>query len=171
MVKSLKKVLAATVLLIVSSCATSRPDEKSAVSVVLDSWHKAAAEANFNSYFALMSNDAVFIGTDPTENWQLDAFKSFSKPFFDKGKAWNFTPVERHLYFNDRKDFAWFDELLSTQMKLCRGSGVLKKENGQWKIAHYVLSIAVPNEYTDEVIKLKSAFDDALIKKLSATRP
>jgi hypothetical protein len=29
---------------------------------------------------------------------------------------------------------AWFDELLDTQMKICRGSGILVKENKQWKI-------------------------------------
>jgi hypothetical protein len=36
---------------------------------------------------------------------------------------------------------AWFDELLNTQMKICRGSGVLVKKIGQeWKIKQYVLS-------------------------------
>jgi hypothetical protein len=36
---------------------------------------------------------------------------------------------------------AWFDELLNTQMKICRGSGVLVKIDGKWKIKHYVLSM------------------------------
>jgi ketosteroid isomerase-like protein len=142
--------------------------EKATIKSVLDLWHKAAAEAKFKPYFALMTDDAVFIGTDATENWQLDAFKTFAKPYFDKGKAWNFTAVERHIYLSDNKDFAWFDELLDTQMKLCRGSGVLKKVNGQWRIAHYVLSMTVPNDHTDEVIKLKKSFDDALLQKLKS---
>lgn len=141
-------------------------NDKAIIKSVLDLWHKAAAEAKFKPYFALMTDDAVFIGTDPTENWQLDAFKAFAKPYFDKGKAWNFTPMERHIYLSDNKDIAWFDELLDTQMKICRGSGVLKKQNGQWKIAHYVLSIAIPNDHTDEIVKLKSDFDTALIRKL-----
>jgi hypothetical protein len=38
------------------------------------------------------------------------------------GKAWNFTVLERHIYFDQSKK-AWFDELLNTQMKICRGSG------------------------------------------------
>ena len=171
MVKLVRKILFLSAFAIAYSCATTRIDDNSAVVGVLDSWHKAAAEANFDAYFSLMAADAVYIGTDPTENWQLDAFKAFSKPYFSRGKAWNFTPVERHVHFNDRRDFAWFDELLSTQMKLCRGSGVLRKENGQWKIVHYVLSIAIPNDYTEQVTKLKAAYDDALIKKLSANRP
>jgi hypothetical protein len=155
-------------LLFLVSIATFAQDdvEKAAVKSTLDLWHKAAAEARFKPYFDLMTSDAVFIGTDATENWQLDAFKAFAKPYFDKGKAWNFSALERHIYFNDRKDFAWFDELLDTDMKLCRGSGVLKKVNGQWRIAHYVLSMTIPNDNTDEVIKLKKAFDDEMIKKL-----
>ena len=140
--------------------------EKATINSMLDLWHKAAAEARFQPYFALMTEDAVFIGTDATENWQRDEFAAYAKPHFDKGKAWNFKAVERHIYLNESKDFAWFDELLDTQMKLCRGSGVLKKINGQWRIAHYVLSVAIPNDNIDEVIKLKKAFDDELISKL-----
>jgi hypothetical protein len=69
-----------------------------------------------------MTEDAVFIGTDATENWGKPAFQEFAKPYFDKGKAWNFTVLERHIYFDQSKK-AWFDELLNTQMKICRGSG------------------------------------------------
>ncbi|MGB5498556.1 MAG: nuclear transport factor 2 family protein [Maribacter sp.] len=136
------------------------------LNAVLDTWHKAAAEANFDTYFGLMTNDGVFIGTDAMENWQNRAFKEFSKPYFDRGKAWNFTAVERNIYVNGTNDFAWFDELLDTQMKLCRGSGVLKKVNGSWKIAHYVLSIAVPNENVDELVQMKRGKDSLLMLKL-----
>jgi ketosteroid isomerase-like protein len=140
--------------------------EKQQITTTLNSWHQAAANAQFDNYFNLMTSDGIFIGTDPTENWQNEAFKAFSKPYFDKGKAWNFTAIERNIYFSTDQKTAWFDELLDTQMKICRGSGVLLKQNGQWKIAHYVLSIAIPNDHTDEVVKIKTQFDDALIKKL-----
>jgi hypothetical protein len=36
-----------------------------------------------------------FIGTDATENWNKMQFQAFAKPFFDRGKVWNFTAVER----------------------------------------------------------------------------
>lgn len=136
------------------------------INTTLDNWHKAATEANFDNYFNLMTDDGVFIGTDATENWQNDAFKSFSKPYFDKGKAWSFTTVDRNIYVYDNHKIAWFDELLDTQMKLCRGSGILKLENNQWKVAHYVLSITIPNENVTEVVKLKTSFDSVYIKKL-----
>ena len=144
----------------------AQDEEKNEITTVLNNWHEAAARADFTAYFDLMTEDAVFIGTDATEYWVGPEFKSFSKPYFDRGKAWSFSAVERHIYFNGSRDLAWFDELLDTQMKLCRGSGVLKKEDGQWKVAHYVLSIAVPNDNVTELIQLKKESDSLLTQKL-----
>ncbi|UII77956.1 nuclear transport factor 2 family protein [Flagellimonas sp. HMM57] len=146
--------------------AKAQTNEKSSIDNVLNAWHLAAASADFDAYFDKMTEDGVFIGTDATENWQNEAFKAFSKPYFDKGKAWNFTAVERNIYVDDSNEIAWFDELLDTQMKLCRGSGVVKKINGDWKIAHYVLSIAVPNENVSELIQIKKEKDSLLLIEL-----
>ena len=112
-----------------------------------------------------MTEDAVFIGTDPTEYWQEQDFIDFAKPYFDKGKAWTFHKLDRHIYINKAKNMAWFDELLDTSMGICRGSGVLVKVKKQWKIKHYVLSIAIPNENVDAVKALKAEFDKNLIEK------
>lgn len=139
---------------------------KKEIGNILDSWHRAAGSADFDAYFNLMTSDAVFIGTDASENWQIEEFKAYAKPHFDKGKAWNFKAVERQIYVNDEGDYAWFDELLDTQMKLCRGSGVLRKESGDWKIAHYVLSIVIPNENVSEVTLIKQEKDDRIIEEL-----
>ncbi|WP_431126430.1 nuclear transport factor 2 family protein [Flagellimonas flava] len=156
-------------MLILMICAVSlqaQTDDKQQIGQLLDAWHLAASNADFDGYFSKMTDDGVFLGTDATENWQNKEFREFSKPYFDRGKAWSFTAVERNVYINESKDFAWFDELLDTQMKLCRGSGALKKENGQWKIAHYVLSIAVPNENVSELIELKKEKDSLLLLQL-----
>ena len=148
------------------SLHAQQEDEKEVVTTVLDAWHQAAADADFEAYFSKMTEDGVFVGTDAMENWQNAEFKEFSKPYFDKGKAWSFTGLQRNIYFNTTMDMAWFDELLDTQMKLCRGSGVLKKTKEGWKIAHYVLSIAVPNENVDAVVSLKKAKDSVITKQL-----
>ena len=153
-------------IILFSTLVFSQNDDKVQIAEALNYWHKAAGEADFEAYFGLMTEDAVFIGTDATENWQRDEFMSFSKPYFDKGKAWNFTAIERNIYVSDTSNIAWFDELLDTQMKICRGSGVVKKVDGQWKVAHYVLSIAVPNELVDQLVELKKEKDDLLIKEL-----
>ena len=140
--------------------------EKSNIDKVLTQWHKAASEANFEEYFGLMTKDGVFIGTDPTENWQNKDFRAFSKPYFDRGKAWNFKTLERNIYTDENSNIAWFDELLATQMGICRGSGVLQKTEDGWKIAHYVLSITIPNENVEEATALKKTFDQKLIDSL-----
>ena len=140
--------------------------EKQNVAEVLDAWHLAAASANFEDYFSKMTPDGVFLGTDATENWQNDEFREFSKPYFDRGKAWSFSAVERNIYFNNDRTLAWFDELLDTQMGLCRGSGVLEKSEEDWKIAHYVLSLAVPNENVTALVQLKKQKDSLLLIEL-----
>ena len=145
---------------------TFAQNDEEKINQLLDSWHRAAATVNFDAYFNAMTDDAIFIGTDATENWNKKAFQTFAKPFFDKGKAWNFSSLERHIYFSKDGKTAWFDELLSTQMKICRGSGVLVKEKKVWKIQHYVLSMTVPNDNSDAVVKIKAPIEDALIEKL-----
>jgi len=154
------------VLLTVSATLFAQNTEKDKINDVLDSWHLAAANADFEAYFDKMTRDGVFLGTDAMENWQNDEYRKFSKPYFDKGKAWSFMAVQRNIYVGESADFAWFDELLDTQMKICRGSGVLKKINGQWKIAHYVLSIAVPNDNVAELVQIKEEKDNALLQEL-----
>ncbi|WP_396144940.1 nuclear transport factor 2 family protein [Flavobacterium sp.] len=139
-------------------------DNKNEINLVINNWHKAASVANFNDYFSALTDDSIFIGTDATENWNKTEFEAFAKPYFEKGKAWNFTPIERHIYFSEDKKTAWFDELLDTQMKICRGSGVLVRINNTWKIKHYVLSMTIPNDNTNEVVKIKASLEDPILK-------
>jgi ketosteroid isomerase-like protein len=143
-------------------------DDQNQINTTLNQWHKAASEANFENYFGAMTSDAVFIGTDANENWNKTQFMAYAKPYFDKGKAWSFTALERHIYFDATGKTAWFDELLNTQMKICRGSGVLVKTGSEWKIKHYVLSMTIPNDNSGAVTKIKSPIEDDLIKKLQS---
>jgi hypothetical protein len=167
----MRKVIVLLLGLVLIGCKSAQPkiseNVKAEINLVLDNWHLAAAETNFNNYFNAMAEDAIFIGTDATENWNKQEFIKFAKPFFDRGKAWSFTVLERNIYFSSDKKTVWFDELLNTQMKICRGSGVLvRDEKGNWKIKHYVLSMTIPNDNTDEVVKIKSLIEDKEIEKL-----
>lgn len=158
--------LSTLALFSVSGLAQKQTAEKQNINLLLDNWHKAAAEGNFNNYFNALSDESIFIGTDATENWDKKAFQDFAKPYFDKGKAWDFKPLQRNIFFSKDGKTAWFNELLDTWMKICQGSGVLIKENGVWKIKHYVLSVTVPNDNINEVVKTKAPIEDALIQKL-----
>lgn len=131
---------------------------------MLDSLNRAAARADFNAYFSHYTEDGIFCGTDATERWNKKEFMAWSKPYFNKGKAWDFTAFDRHIYFDPSGKTAWFDELLSTQMKICRGSGVVVKENNVWKLRQYVLSATVPNSIVDTVTAMKTAEEDSLMR-------
>ncbi len=132
---------------------------------MLDSFNFAAAKADFKTYFNFYTEDAIFIGTDATERWNKKDFMAYAKPHFDKGKAWNFKSLERHIYFDQSENIAWFDELLNTQMKICRGSGVLIKQGSSWKVRQYVLSASIPNDIMNAVVKMKEHIEDSLIQK------
>lgn len=148
----------------------SQNTEVNVISDFLDNWHKAATDAKITPYFDVMDSEFVFIGTDATENWDKKEFRAFAKPYFDKGNAWVFKKIDRHIFVNKQQNFAWFDELLSTDMKICRGSGVLEKNNGMWKIKQYVLSMTIPNQISSQVISIKSNVESKLIDTLESKK-
>lgn len=130
------------------------PSEIEIINKLVDRWHKAAANADFETFFNCMNEEGYYIGTDETEKWNINEFKAFCKPYFEKGSAWDFKPFDRGVYLNEAKDFAWFDEKLNTWMGVCRASGVVVKTPNSWKIKHYHLSVTVPNDVTRDFIQL-----------------
>ena len=133
--------------------SSSTEAEASAIATQLDDFHKAASNADFDAYFDLFSENGVFIGTDATERWPVPVFKEFVRPYFSQGKGWTYVPRDRTIVV--RGDVAWFDELLdSAAYGECRGSGVLVKEGGQWKVAQYNLHFPVPNDLAKPITKM-----------------
>ncbi|MFM8963624.1 MAG: nuclear transport factor 2 family protein, partial [Sphingomonadales bacterium] len=135
--------------------AQSAPKDVQSLDQMLDNWHAAAAQANFETYFSYTSTQFIFLGTAPGERWTKSEFMAFSKPYFDKGKAWDFKPRNRHWNFAADGQVAYFDEDLQTWMEGCRGSGICILENGQWKIAYYNLTVLIENEKIKPFIKLR----------------
>jgi ketosteroid isomerase-like protein len=125
----------------------------------IDNWHKAASAANADLFFGSMAEDCIYIGTDKTERWTREQFRTFAKPFFDRGKAWDFKPYDRDLHVTSDGKSAWFSELLTTWMGVCRGSGVLMKIDGKWQLKQYHLSVTVPNDLIRDFITLVENFD------------
>ena len=131
----------------------------------IDNWHLASAKGDHNAYTGAMTEDGVYIGTDASEHWTTPEFRTWSKPYFDRKKSWTFHPLNRNIQASVEGTVAWFDELLETQMGICRGSGVLVKQEGNWKIAQYILSETIPNVLTGKVTALKSGNDSAIVLK------
>lgn len=124
------------------------------IGAVLDDFHDAAAKADGHRYFSYWTNESVFLGTDATERWTGDQFLAFAKPYFDQGKGWTYRPRDRAITLGPGGEYAFFDELLDNdKLGVCRGSGVLRRMDGGWRILQYNLSIPVPNESAGEVVR------------------
>lgn len=149
----------------VSFLAIGQEKEKDDINQMLDDWHKAAANADQEAYFERIDGAGIYIGTEAKEIWTKQEFYEWSKPYFDKGKAWSFTAIKRNIYLSVDGSFAWFDELLQFTGGVFRGSGVLCKKDGQWKLKHYVLSLPVPNEKFKEVMEVINHEDDVKTNK------
>ncbi|MEW6762486.1 MAG: nuclear transport factor 2 family protein [Pseudomonadota bacterium] len=123
------------------------------VNAFVDEWHDDAANARM-AYFDKIAKDGVYIGTDRTELWGRDAFKTWARKYFDRKAAWSFKATRRNVYASADKSLIWFDELLDTpNMGHCMASGVIRKTAKGFEIVHYQLSVAVPNEVVDQVTK------------------
>jgi ketosteroid isomerase-like protein len=127
--------------------------DRRAIGHVLDDFHRAAADADEARYFGHFTPDAVFLGTDPTERWDLSEFQTFAHPYFARGHAWAYQPLSRNVVVSG--DMATFDEALhSDKYGLCRGTGALRRVGGQWKVAQYSLSFPIPNGLAPKVVPM-----------------
>lgn len=125
-----------------SQTSRSQGSELEAINRVLDSYHSAAARGDWETYFDLMSEDGVFIGTDASERWTKPQFRLYSSG----SNGWVYTPQSRNVNLTPDGASAWFDEaLLSQSFGTSRGTGVLIKTAQGWKISQYHLTLPIPN--------------------------
>ena len=128
----------------------SADEQRASTDELLDGLHQDAHEGNFDSYYDRYSSDAIFLGTDKTERWTIDEFKAYARPAFNDGHGWTYSVVER-IWEGD-SDIRWFDEILfNEKLGHCRGTGVVQLINNEWKIAHYALTMLIPNQIAAEV--------------------
>ncbi len=128
--------------------------EKAKIDTVLNHLHQYAANADGDAYFALYSDDAIFLGTDVTERWTKAAFQAYAAPIFAKGRGWVYIPRGRHITLSPMRNMAWFDEVLDSQSYgTSRGSGVLVRTREGWKISQYNLTFPIPNDLADAMTR------------------
>ena len=144
------KALTLLISVIFSSSIWAQETAQPALNSLIDGLHKDAHEGNFETYFARYASDAVFMGTDKTERWTIDAFKAYAAPAFEDGHGWTYKVVERN--WEGDGNTRWFDEILfNEKLGHCRGTGVVEKVDGNWKIAHYSLTLLIPNDIAETV--------------------
>ena len=139
--------------------ADGRPLRASEVDAVLNDWHMAASEADEERYMGHFAPNARFLGTDATERWSLEEFQAYVHSYFSRGRGWTYIPSERHVALSPGGRVAWFDELLHSEgYGELRGTGVLVRTRGEWKIAQYSMTFTVPNDVAGEVTERIKAF-------------
>lgn len=118
-----------------------------AVHALLDDFNDAAAKADAARYFGLFSPDGVFLGTDATERWTVPEFREYAAGAFERESAWIYVPVRRHVAVAPGGEVAWFDEVVgNAAFGECRGTGTARVVDGQWRVAHYNLTVPIPND-------------------------
>ena len=123
------------------------------IEAVLDRFHAAAASADEARYLAQLSPDAVFLGTDGGERWAGETYRAFIHSYFSRGIGWTYVPSQRTVDVAADGRTAWFDEQLDNESYgVCRGTGVLQRRDGEWRIEQYSLSIPLPNELAGEIV-------------------
>lgn len=131
-------------------------DDKADIASVLNAYHKAAAEADWDTYFGLTHDDFIFLGTDAAERWDKETFQSYAEPT----NGWVYTLRERHINITPDGNSAWFDELLdSEKYGTSRGTGVLIRTEGGWKFSQYHLTFPIPNDLAAGFTKQIQVFE------------
>jgi hypothetical protein len=170
---TMKKILANFCLLLLGTGLASGQTKNSSaaekeVDLFLTAWHQAAAVADAKTYFDSLAPGAVFLGTDVRERWENEAFQKWAAPYFQRPSAWIFSASRRRVYLSIDGNTAWFDEdLISKSYWPCRGSGVLEKIGGQWKIRQYNMAFTIPNETTAAI---KPMIEQAFQKQAPAAK-
>ncbi len=134
------------------SVSAQESAELQEINAVLDAYHAAAAVGDWSRYFELMSDEAVFLGTDASERWPKAEFQTYAA----RSNGWVYDPVQRNIDLTPDGMSAWFDELLDSESYgTSRGTGILIKTNNGWRIAQYHLTFPIPNElvrqFTDQI--------------------
>lgn len=136
--------------------AQSISSELEAINEVLDAYHMAASQGDWDTYFDLMSEDSVFLGTDASERWPKAVFREYA----GVRSGWTYHPMDRHVNLTPDGNSAWFDELLDSESYgTSRGTGVLIKTSSGWKISQYHLTFPIPNELAQEMTDAVKAFE------------
>ena len=147
----MRRILMMLPVLLAASTMTGATEE--AIAHVLDDFHAAAAAADEQRYFAHFAPEGVFLGTDATERWTVAEFREYAHPHFSAGRGWTYVPHDRHVMLSGDGTLAWIDEQLTNEKYgELRGTGVLRKIGGTWKLAHYSLTFTIPNEKSLEVV-------------------
>mgnify|MGYP001811807556 CR=1 FL=1 len=152
----MKKKLLILASVCLSLTAFADHHEEQSIGAVIDDFHAAAAAGDKDRYLGHMTENGVFMGTDEWERWPKNPdFTEYVGGRFQNGTGWSYRSVEREIMLAGSEDVAWFAEVVFSEANgRFRGTGVVVKQDGEWKIAHYAMSFLIFNEDWPAVIEM-----------------
>ena len=153
----MRNIVAGVALLFLAALtARAANADHTAVDAALSQFHVAAAKADWDSYFGLMSDDAIFLGTDVGERWDKMTFRNYAA----KTRGWTYSLRERNINFTPDGNSAWFDEILDNDnYGTSRGTGVVIRTPAGWKISQYHLTFPIPNDLAAGITQQIQTFE------------
>lgn len=126
-----------------------------AIRLVLADWHEAATAGDEQRYFSHLAPDAIFLGPDGKQRWDVDALRAYAVPRYGE-KGFPIQSLRHHVLLSHDGREAWLDEDLQTQvLGPARGTGWMKRfDDGRWRIVRYSLVLTVPEGRIGEVRRL-----------------
>lgn len=116
---------------------------------MLADFHRNGAEQH-------LAEDAVMLGTAPDERWPMPECRDRLRTLRRQRRTVSFTPVEQHVTPAADGRHAWFDELLAVPgVGRIRATGVLRRDDGAWKIVYLNTTLAIPNEAVSVLLRLR----------------
>jgi len=166
-----KTVLLWLALMLFGQVTYSQESDVGDINNLLDDFHHAAAVGDKTRYLNYFAQDGVFMGTDDSERWPLKQFSAYVDKRFVAGKGWEYHSEKRHISFSEDRNTAWFDEIMvSEQWGRFRGTGVVIRQQAEWKVAVYSLTLLVPNEAWEQITKVATeAFVERSSKDMEST--
>ncbi len=150
------KLLKSLIFVVFLVAPATYADDKDDISAVLDNLHDAASKADWDRYFALYTDDAIFLGTDVTERWDKPTFQGYA----GASNGWTYDMTERNIDMTPDGDHAWFDEnLMNEKYGTSRGTGILIRTPDGWKIAQYHLVFPIPNDLAAGITQQIQTFE------------
>ncbi|MGQ1786671.1 MULTISPECIES: nuclear transport factor 2 family protein [unclassified Saccharicrinis] len=132
-----------------------KSQQKKDVALVLDSLLLSQEKGDFALFSSCFANqeDVVHIGTDLDEYWESRSnFMNHMKHMVDRRKGLKIMSDNTRIQISDIGDTAWYTQLIDTSIETkgdpfrlegFRHSGVMVKNNGEWKIVQSHISVAL----------------------------
>jgi hypothetical protein len=129
-----------------STRSEQEEDGEKTVLAALNAYHESLKEGDVERHFALLAPGAVMFGTDPEEQWDPESYRAWLEPFLPVNRETASFPVEQNVSLSDDGCTAWFHERLSKPgFGELRVTGVMRRVDGDWKIAQYHCAFPIPN--------------------------